>query len=115
MYATYTDYTTYLSGRKAKLTQTEYPYYGQKATIYMDSIAPNLAAATVTDKIKSCCCEIAEMLKVEESRNGIQSENNDGYSVSYRTDLPIAVNINSTMQFYLSGTGLLYRGVSVIC
>lgn len=75
--------------------------------------------------VKLCLCEVAEMIyqddvnKREHGGREIQSENTDGYSVSYATEAEagkIAVNslqikIYEVIQRYLSHTGLLYLGV----
>ena len=75
--------------------------------------------------VKLCLCEVAEMIyqddvnKREHGGREIQSENTDGYSVSYATEAEagkIAVNslqikIYEGIQRYLAHTGLLYLGV----
>lgn len=75
--------------------------------------------------VKLCLCEVAEMIyqddvnKREHGGREIQSENTDGYSVSYATEAEagkIAVNslrikIYEVIQRYLAHTGLLYLGV----
>lgn len=75
--------------------------------------------------VKLCLCEVAEMIyqddvnKREHGGREIQSENTDGYSVSYATEAEagkIAVNslqikICEVIQRYLAHTGLLYLGV----
>lgn len=75
--------------------------------------------------VKLCLCEVSEMIyqddvnKREHGGREIQSENTDGYSVSYATEAEagkIAVNslqikIYEVIQRYLAHTGLLYLGV----
>lgn len=75
--------------------------------------------------VKLCLCEVAEMIyqddvnKREHGGREIQSENTDGYSVSYATEAEagkIAVNslqikIYEVIKRYLAHTGLLYLGV----
>ena len=115
MYATYTDYTTYLGGRTAKITSGEWSYYATKATVYMDNLSSLVNATVITDEIKYCCCEVAELLKADEGADhSITSESNDGYSVSYNTERNFNDKVFDIMKFYLSRTGWLYRGV-IVC
>ena len=76
--------------------------------------------------IKMCLCEVAELIYQEDCRKAehggreIQSENTDGYSVTYATEAEagkIATNslqtkVYAVIRRYLSGTGLLYAGVN---
>lgn len=71
--------------------------------------------SAMPDFVKDAVCAAAEIYssKIKQTENDIQSENNDGYSVSYKTAksnadmIDEAKNIIST---YLSNTGLTYRG-----
>ena len=63
-----------------------------------------------SQEVKLCICEIAELLFKNNIQDGILSENNDGYSVSYEKR-NIKNKILHTAKCYLTGTGLLYRGV----
>lgn len=79
----------------------------------------------VTDDIKDCVCELAECIHSFENSNaggsvsGIKSESIDGYSVTYMTEgkdgevshQTLKRKIYPIIEKYLSGTGLLYRGV----
>lgn len=90
-----------------------------KQNMYMNPSEENM------ELVKLCLCEVAEMIyqddanKREHGGREIQSENTDGYSVSYATEAEagkIAVNslqikIYDVIQRYLSHTGLLYLGV----
>lgn len=62
------------------------------------------------EDVKLCICEIAELLYKNNLSAGILSENNDGYSVSYEKR-NVRNQILHTAKCYLSGTGLLFRGV----
>ena len=113
MYATYEQYTTYLSGKTPKVDSTEFTYFSNKASIIMDTFSGLKNATVLPDEVISCCCEIVELLKTTENRQGISSENNDGYSVSYDTAIPVKSMAYSIMNDYLANTGLLYRGCSI--
>lgn len=63
-----------------------------------------------SENVKLCICEIAELLYKNSLADGVVSENNDGYSVSYEKR-DVRNKILHTAKCYLSGTGLLYRGV----
>lgn len=77
------------------------------------------------DFVKMCLCEITDMIyqddinRAEHGGREVQSENTDGYSVTYATEAEagkIAVNamdkkIYSVIRRWLSKTGLLYAGV----
>ena len=115
MYASYSDYTTWLSGRTPLILESEFNYYSNAASMYMDRIAPLLSEQTISDEIKACCLEVAEMLKRDFARGNVTSESNDGFSVSYDTKMSIDMSIRDKVNFYLGGKGLMYRGVGVIC
>lgn len=117
-YATYTDYTTWLSGRTAKIVATDFPFYANKATRLMDKITVGKTkeSLTVLDEMKNCCCELAEMLLAEESRNrNVKSENNDGYSVTYDETQTVDSRAKDICLEYLLDTGLLYKGGILQC
>ena len=115
MYASYSDYTTWLSGRAPLIIESEFDYYSNTASMYMDRTAPLLSEQTINDEIKACCLEVAEMLKRDFTRGNVTSESNDGFSVSYDTSMSIDMSIRDKINFYLGGKGLMYRGVGVIC
>ena len=115
MYASYSDYTAWLSGREPLILESEFNYYSNTASMYMDRIAPLLSEQTISDEIKACCLEVAEMLKRDFARGNVTSESNDGFSVSYDTKMSIDMSIRDKVNFYLGGKGLMYRGVGVIC
>ena len=115
MYASYLDYTTWLSGRTPLILESEFDYYSNTASMYMDKIAPLLSEQTISKEIKACCLEVAEMLKRDFTRGNVTSENNDGWSESNDTSMSIDMSIRDKINFYLGGKGLMYRGVGVIC
>ena len=79
---------------------------------------------TNLEMVKLCLCEVAELIyqddamRQEHGGKLIQSENTDGYSVTYASPEDGADGISQTdreiygvIRRYLSGTGLLYLGV----
>lgn len=56
-------------------------------------------------------CAAAEGIFQAGGCTGIASENNDGYSVTYRAPEAIQEATGKAVSMYLSDTGLLYKGV----
>lgn len=95
-----------------------------KANSHLNQYMHQEPDETNLEMVKLCLCEVAELIyqddamRQEHGGKLIQSENTDGYSVTYvspeggedgisQTDR----DIYSTIRRYLSGTGLLYLGV----
>lgn len=65
----------------------------------------------VTERIKQAACRAAEMWETQAATDGIVSENNDGYSVTYSDKRKTArAAAEDIIKIYLADTGLLYRG-----
>lgn len=113
-YATHEYYlNTYLDGETddSKTIPTPQVYrYLRQASSYLNGITLGRIGSEVTDSIKDCTCEIAEALYLHDKRDGISSENNDGYSVSYTPD-DLDGKVYDIAVRHLLPTGLLYRGV----
>lgn len=116
-YATYQYYTDEYYG--TKLTREEFPKYAKRASAEMNHVTferlEKLAESQITDAIRDCMCDVAERMKTLETSAGaeIASENNDGYSISYRDTSDIdrqKHEIHATIRTYLAITGLMYRG-----
>lgn len=98
---------------------TAFNFYAQQATQYIrkQTFGNINEDEEIPHPVKMCCCEIAELLyKAEKSdRNGITSEKVGDLSVSYESTesqgQALSQNIRSAIVLWLSGTGLLYRGV----
>lgn len=118
-YATYDYYTNDYFG--TALTEKEFPKYARRASAEMDHVTfgrlSKLSEEEITDSIRDCMCDVAERMHHFETSKGsdLASENNDGYSVSYRdtgnTDTQ-KHEIHATIRTYLAVTGLMYRGIS---
>lgn len=110
---------SYLLGRKAVIN-TAFPYFLSMASQEIKRFTgSHIDENNIPECVKMCCCEIAEAIyKSEETsneHNGVTSESVGGWSKSYEsTEQAMQVmrkNIKSIVYKWLSGTGLLYRGV----
>ena len=116
-FATWADYTDYLSGRTAKLQQVSFGYYEAEARrLIINCTLGNVTDLTTpTTALKNCTCKIAEMVMINESADGIASENVDGWSRSYDKTVSFEKNISRTVKQYLTdwngSENLLYSGV----
>lgn len=119
IYATYEYYTNEYMG--TALTEQEFQKYARRASAEMDHVTfgrlSELSGDAITDCVRDCMCDVAERMHHFSTSTGsnIASENNDGYSVSYRdtgdTDTQ-KHEIHATIRTYLAVTGLMYRGVA---
>lgn len=92
------------------IPKEEFPFWARKAAYELDRITcGNIREPT--EAIKLCVCEIAELLYSDDKTGDITSENNDGYAVTYAKPKSQAARILDIAKTYLTGTGLLYRGV----
>lgn len=117
VYADYQYYTDEYCG--TKLTENEFPKYAKRASAEIVHATfgrlEKLETSQITDAIKDCMCDVAEKMKYFETSAGaeVASENNDGYSVSYRDTSGAAYQqheILVTIRTYLAITGYMYRG-----
>ena len=91
-----------------------------KANIYLDQCLHRKPEEKEEQLVKLCLCEVSDLIYQEDSQlqehggRKIQSENTDGYSVSYASDEEESVDkrIYTVIHRYLSRTGLLYLGVN---
>lgn len=116
-YADNTDYQTYLNGKKAVIT-TAFDYYAAKATqVIKRYTLNNIDESNIPLIVKSCCCEVAEVLyKADLNDNsGKTAETVGELSVSYESSETSTVKVKSQIKdvvySWLSGSGLLYRGL----
>jgi len=99
MFADYTYYTGTYGG--TAIAEASFTLYGNRATAYINSIMP-VTPETVTDNLKMAMCAVAdEMYKDDTEHGGIQGENNDGYSVSYKggTKTPVRLCYEAAMLY----------------
>lgn len=94
-----------------------------KANSHLNQYMHHEPDETNLEMVKLCLCEVAELIyqddamRQEHGGKLIQSENTDGYSVTYTSEggedgiSQTDRDIYSAIRRYLSGTGLLYLGV----
>ena len=134
----YADYAYYSANYGSSLIPAaKFSYYAARASEYIDQQTYDRLAKGVpeelTDKVSSCCCEIADNIyrfsadNVNGSGAGseIASEKNGQYSITYRSDSEkISATLNgkgvglsdllyNIVSKHLGMTGLLYKGVDV--
>lgn len=112
-YADYQFYIkTYCDMQNGRLTADEFPFWVRRAEAMLDMITCN-NITEVTEAVKLCVCEIAELLYAVGDKGGcVVSENNDGYAVTYAQETVKTVEKQAMdiAKLYLHDTGLLYRG-----
>lgn len=120
MYADYDYYTESFAG--TELSAEDFNIQARKAERFIDYVTQH-RITEVTEAVKNAVCAAAEALyevnqQLTDIPNGIKSENTDGYSVTY-SDFDVSKvreEENDAMldaiTRELSGTNLLYRGVS---
>lgn len=108
----YADYLSrYQMDNSAVIPERLFSAFLTKAECFLeDATMGRFYLVQDTEKGKHCVCEIAERFYKNAMRQGIARENNDGYSVSY-SGASAEKDAASIAQLYLSGTGLLYRGI----
>ena len=114
-YITITDYTAYLAGKEAVIDTASFDFYAMQATMRINNATFN-RIETVTDNIKYCCCEVAEILyKQDNEKIGVAAEKVGGYSVNFEStkdrDLAYSLLLKRSISNWLWSTGLLYCGV----
>ena len=74
----------------------------------------------VPDAVRNCTCELAERLQEQDTQSGAAagaaSENNDGYSITYRDDGGEEGRAHERyllIRSYLATSGLMYRGIDI--
>ncbi len=111
----------YLCGKKAVIS-TAFYFYARRATQEIRRFTgSNIEESDIPECVKMCCCEIAELLYNYENSGscsaaqGISSESVGDMSVSYENSearyKALSGKIKSVVYSWLTGTGLLYRGV----
>ncbi|MDR1101650.1 MAG: hypothetical protein LBL34_04785 [Clostridiales bacterium] len=117
-YVAYTDYTNYLNGRAPAIPEGEFPFWADKASVYVDSQTyGNVAKLKIPYPayFLNCVCTVAEKIYEFDntpSANTIVSEKTGNYSVTYEkiTEERVQKKLHDTLIMYLADTGLLYRG-----
>lgn len=101
MYSTYQQYQK----RGGKLPESEYQISAQKASELIDYYTMNQAATAsdMTVQLAACECDLVDRLAGGELLpTGIQSENNDGYSVTYTALKDQEIALKKVLRVHLS-------------
>lgn len=109
-YADYEYYTATYGGRV--IPAADFPRLAERASAYIDKTTFG-RITDVTDKIRNCCCEIAEFYQRNGTDGALKSaESVGGYSVSYASSgVGVQEALNNICHTWLSAD-LLYRGVN---
>lgn len=126
MYAEHDHYMKYLLGRSPVVPLKEFPYWENQADKEIDKRTYGQLfghAELVTNEVKDCACELAELLyqahSVSQQHEGagpLASYSNDGESGTFDLSRSIyteegkARKIREIIYKYLANTGLLYAG-----
>lgn len=69
------------------------------------------APKKLDEDLKMCICAVAdELFKQDKIDKNLQSENNDGFSQTFKSNEELNNNVYSIIKFYLSNTGYMYVG-----
>ena len=90
--------------------QEEFLNLAIRATAHLKAYVEDLEDEEICDEVKFCMCEICDLLYTADLHSGIEYERNDGYWVSYESELNTSKRIESCVKTWLSSSGLLYRG-----
>ncbi len=102
-------YTEFCGG-DLKVPAAEFERWERCASGELARITCGKSNASKDECIKACVCEMAELLYQDMLRGEIVSENNDGYSVTYKNG-DSKTELIAIAKRHLSGTDYLYRGV----
>ena len=100
-------------GENAKIPSKSFHLWEMRATRELNRILSGDISQLSDENAKMCICEVAEFLYENARKDGIVSENNDGYSVHFDNSERDG-KIYAIAKRWLSGSGLLYRG-DVLC
>ena len=132
MYADRSYYESeYLLGRSPIIPEAVYPYWEKQAERVLNQYTLSRLVADfnlITDEVKDCTCELAELLyqadmvsqKAAEQGGGfLSSYSNDGQSGTFDlsqssyTEEGKSKKTKEIIYKYLGNTGLLYRGMQL--
>ncbi len=112
------NYTFYVEAFHGKLTEDDFCRLSVPAAAYLDAVTHGRTGEPMEEaaaqKARLALCGLCDALLLNEQGGGVVSESNDGISVTYaasKTAQSDEQRLWSTVCLYLSGTGLLYRGV----
>ena len=97
-------------GGDTKIPAAAFSLWERRALTELMDLTSGRIAEKDDDNTKMCICEMAELMYDYCQSRGIESENNDGYSVRYKKR-DIKQELFKIANTYLGKTGYLYRGV----
>ena len=106
----YSEFYSEFYGSKAKIPNEELMLWLKRAAAELSRLTLGRSGSDKSEPVLTAVCEIAEAMYEYENRAHIRSENNDGYSVTYKDN---GIDTEKIAKRYLSDTGLLYRGDDV--
>ena len=108
------DFTYYWDSYRGRRIQSEeiFDSLAVRACAYVNTITFGRAEAEAdTAGVKNAVCAVCDVLQLYDGREGISSENNDGYSVTYKTSSrQVQDRLYEAASLHLS-SALLYRGL----
>ena len=106
MYADFNFYTDEYRGTRIKDEDT-FEYYSKQASAYIDKITFG-RIVTPCEGVKNAVCSVADHMALYGKREGILSEENDGFRVTYSKEDTSTLFKSAVMFLPMR---LLYRGV----
>ena len=110
----YADYSFY-QDRGGQMSASDFNKYATNASDYIDYISSDNAKSysDTEDRLKKCCCVLADEMAKNEKREGISSESIGSYSVSYAESkqADIQRRYANICCMFIGSTGLMYRGL----
>ena len=115
MYLEYSDYADY-GGKLNQAAFNRFCFRAEKLIdIYTFSRLKGVSYSDIPEEVKRCMYELIEYIKanmLDGDTRAVQSEGNDGYSVSYESKTSEQA-IYDIIYTYLCDTDLLYRGTDL--
>ena len=110
----YADYSFY-QDRGGQMSASDFGKYSVNASDYIDYITLDNAKTYIDseDRLKKCCCALADEMKNNEKRVGVNSESIGSYSVSYsdNSEENVRKKYAKICCMFIGSTGLMYRGL----
>lgn len=102
------------------ISETEWKRLSQKAIQRLQEftfgrLSEDWTGQSWENQARCAVCEMAEFLLMQEKSSGKTSENTDGYSVSYRSDVESDGKLYRIAYVYLGNTGLMDFGEEEGC
>lgn len=104
-------FTAYNNNLNGPIPVNDFPLLVVKAWRELEPLLNAVPSEEQKEAVMCAICEIAEEFYRTESRQGIKSENIDGYSVTYADEASVRRRVIDIAVRRLGDTGLLYMGV----